>query len=522
MYRLFLVFHILILSREVHSAEDCSTEDCSQEDTDLSSLVQVAKLSAGKNLRQGSGEVSDFGEYPWSQRGRDYTQGSRSPHSAPTNFSAGETWKWLNEHDEQVRHSPLIDNHKNIYVTTGWKIRKFDAHGNILWTLDTEKQVSAPALYRGRIYAVEKIEGGVNLLAIDKEDSSVILNKSIARQQDGDASSVFVYDDTVIFPMQSATMKNIHNVYAANASDGSFLWEYEPDDSLWNFSPSSPGDGTIVFAGSCGGAYRLSLKGELVWKVDRSSPTEVLSDGSIDYFCGTGGGSMGPNNVFYHEHNDHQQGKSYVVARRLRDGHLLWRKDVTGWLPTSKGNPYIANQYPAVGEVMVGGTKRLAVVAGLGQTVGSLIPMDTSDERWVNFVVAMDADTGDVLWQYEEAKWPGQFSEGDGAEAIAKRESKVALGKAKTDTICLPDPQGIPLISGDGTVYMSSSHWGALRSMSDKDGNGIIDDSEVSSFRTHNCFLNSPSIADGMLVAAPCWGPMYVFKSSPLAYFGTA
>ena len=35
----------------------------------------------------------------------------------------------------------------------------------------------------------------------------------------------------------------------------------------------------------------------------------------------------------------------------------------------------------------------------------------------------------------------------------------------------------------------------------------------ASVFSTHMCFLNSPSVAPGMLVAARCWGPMYVFKA---------
>jgi len=68
------------------------------------------------------------------------------------------------------------------------------------------------------------------------------------------------------------------------------------------------------------------------------------------------------------------------------------------------------------------------------------------------------------------------------------------------------------VIASDGTVYASSSHDGGLRAIRDADRNGAIELSEVSTFETGNCFLNSPSVAPGMLVAAPCWGPMYVFK----------
>merc|ERR1712187_933302 len=80
------------------------------------------------------------------------------------------------------------------------------------------------------------------------------------------------------------------------------------------------------------------------------------------------------------------------------------------------------------------------------------------------------------------------------------------------DFVCLPDHQGIPLIAGDGTVYGSSSHNGDLTAIKDVNDNGVIEPEEVSTFKIGIEFLNSPSLAPGMLVAAPCWGPVYVFK----------
>jgi outer membrane protein assembly factor BamB len=396
--------------------------------------------------------------------------------------------------------------------------------------------VSSPALYKDLIYALERNDPprhGVNLLAIDKNDGTVVLNKSINRYEDGDASSVFVYNETVVFALRPAhghESDMIHNVYAANASDGSFLWEYEPDDSLWNFAPSTPGDGTLIMSGSCGGVYRITFEGKLVWKV---APTLSADFVGVQQkaeekkkMCGTGGGAMGPNNIFYYEYNDHDG--SFIAARRVEDGHLLWRTEVTGFIPPAIEGPLIstsgiANQYPAVGEVRYGPFKRLAVVAGLGNNLpigGLVMPQQPPGDGWINVVIALDPETGDLLWRYDEPAWPHKFAEGD--DKMAQRTNKSLEVGGKADVVCWPDPQGIPLISGDGTVYMSSSHHGALRSMADKDGSGTIDPSELSTFETHNCFLNSPSIADGMLVAAPCWGSMYVFKSEARAFIGTA
>merc|ERR1719188_2026498 len=117
-------------------------------------------------------------------------------------------------------------------------------------------------------------------------------------------------------------------------------------------------------------------------------------------------------------------------------------------------------------------------------------------------VMAVDAGTGATLWMSEDTPFE---------HAVAAGESDVH--NVTDGGICYPDAQGIPLISGDGTVYTSSSHHGDLRAIRDSNHDGVISPSEVSTFKTGRCFLNSPSIAPGMLVAAPCWGAMYVFKS---------
>merc|ERR1712061_828674 len=116
-------------------------------------------------------------------------------------------------------------------------------------------------------------------------------------------------------------------------------------------------------------------------------------------------------------------------------------------------------------------------------------------------VVAFDARTGATLWSTEEETFNHVVAAGD------LDEHAPADGP-----VCYPDAQGIPVISADGTVYTPSSHHGDLRAIRDSNNDGIISPSEVSTFKTGKCFLNSPSIAPGMLVAAPCWGPMYVFK----------
>lgn len=131
--------------------------------------------------------------------------------------------------------------------------------------------------------------------------------------------------------------------------------------------------------------------------------------------------------------------------------------------------------------------------------------------KWlVNAVVALDATTGNLLWRFDEKPWPYSSAAGDFGEDFARRKEEQKTDPRR-EIMCLPDPQGIPLIAGDGKVYSTSSHNGDMYAIQDLDGDGKISSDEVSTFNTSIGFLNSPALAEGMLVAAPCWGPVYIF-----------
>jgi len=300
--------------------------------------------------------------------------------------------------------------------------------------------------------------------------------------------------------------------HALNASNGDYLWHYFADEVVWNAAPATPGDGTLLFASSCGGASRITFGGKLIWRVGAPK--------APGRFCGTGGGSLGPNGIFYTEYTKND-GSAQVSAYQVSDGKLMW---------TRTFEKYGGGQYPAVGKL--GPEGPLAVVVAIGDNPGIppwlLFPSESLQNlnglnkylhdpdyrkevhapRQVNAVVAMDATTGKLLWRWEEDIWDHFAAAGDEDENMLRR----AVQRSPENPICLPDLQGIPLITGDGTVYASSSHGGDLTAIRDKNGNGIIDANEVSKFATGKAFLNSPSVAPGLLVAAPCWGPMYVFK----------
>jgi len=284
-------------------------------------------------------------------------------------------------------------------------------------------------------------------------------------------------------------------VVALNSSDGDLLWEYQLDEAVWNFAPASPGDGTLLMGGSCGSVWKLSSAGELLWRAGPAPPEK-------NAFCTPGGGALGPNGIFYNLYSRSMSfigGEGIISAHRVSDGSLLWEKKM----------PMRGGQYPAVGQL--GPDGKLAVALPLGDNPGPPMMPEKAEEAIVakvtgplrNAVYTLDATTGDLLWQSEEEPY------GLLAGAGEREEHNPDDGEN-----CWPDAQAIPLIAGDGTVFSASSHNGQLRAMKDRNSDGVIDPSEVSIFETHRCFLNSPSAAPGMLVAAPCWGPVYVFKAS--------
>eukprot|EP00930_Biecheleria_cincta_P074596 TRINITY_DN6180_c0_g1_i5.p1 TRINITY_DN6180_c0_g1~~TRINITY_DN6180_c0_g1_i5.p1 ORF type:complete len:505 (-),score=54.29 TRINITY_DN6180_c0_g1_i5:43-1557(-) len=481
-------------------SDDCETGQC-----------DVQLLQTGKSVRSSlsmSTHSEEQNSHPFSHRGRDFTGSSYTPYTVRANFSAGPRWIWQNELKEQVRHSPLIDDQHNIYVTTIARIRKFSSSGDLIWTWECpleEGQLDAsPALYEQSLlfYASTGPVGRtLTLFSLDLQSGTVKWRQFVQDTYSChcDSPSVFAYNGTMVIPLASTdpSFANKSNtLYAVSTQDGAPFWKYIADEATWNFQGSTPGDGTILFGSQCGRAYRITFGGALVWK---SGPTPSTTPGVK---CSTGGGALGPNGVFYVNSNHFADptGGAYVDAYRVSDGTLLWSKKFDarhqGW------------QYPAVGKLGPGGP--LAVVAPVGGITSFQQKVLEGDLQLLNAVVALDAATGEELWRVEEAPWPNAVAAGD--EDQLQIERAVNKKDPRSELFCLPDIQGIPLLAGDGTVYASSSHNGDLRAIRDTNGNGKIEPGEVSVFSTKQCFLNSPSLARGMLVAAPCWGPMYVFK----------
>eukprot|EP00971_Amphidinium_carterae_P025591 504783-Amphidinium_carterae.1 len=185
-----------------------------------------------------------------------------------------------------------------------------------------------------------------------------------------DTPSLFIEDDIAVLAIRSKQpnvsagerMDLGHNaVLGVNLSTQDELWTYDlGDDVVWNFMPSSVGDGSIIFSNTCGTAYRVNLSnGARIWQAG----TGVTGQ------CGTAGGVLGPNEVFYAAYNAGDVagvGLGRLAAYHVSDGSKIWDKAMG---PRSSGRAELRTfeelgswQYPAVGHI----DGVLAVVTGVG------------------------------------------------------------------------------------------------------------------------------------------------------------
>mmetsp|Transcript_21647 Transcript_21647/g.65068 ORF Transcript_21647/g.65068 Transcript_21647/m.65068 type:complete len:525 (-) Transcript_21647:61-1635(-) len=506
-------------------------------------------------------EAGEDGYY-WPKRSRDVRLTGTSPHVGPGNLEAGPTWSWPNDGDELTRHGPLIDDKKSIYLVTsqGW-VRKFSPDGELLWTWRTDARegriVACGALYNGSVYVASTgFESPGFLFALSMQTGEVRLRTQLPAamgQPSPDSHTLVVQDgvvflpsrDTHIFPPYIGNNK----VVALSASDGSLLWQRTIAEEseftvVWNFMPALPGDGTMLLATPTARAYRLNAStGETIWKAPFPEPHG---------WRGCGGGALSPDGRrffalgAYHGHSllgtqaplrtlppcgdwGCVFGDGVLIAYDVEDGAILWSRR---FFPGTSGQ-----QYPAVGGIDGPGS-RTAVFVGVGRN--TLDPKAEMGPRWLprfgkraiarlqmripylrrllevpvleNHLLALDAETGAEIWHWQEEPWDRRACAGD-EERFVERVQRFRLDPTRAETTCMPDSWAIPTVGGDGTVYAGSGHSGKLYAIRDADRDGRIGEDEVSTFDAHSGFLNGPSLAPGLLVASPCWGPMHVFKS---------
>merc|ERR1719401_3157109 len=177
-------------------------------------------------------------------------------------------------------------------------------------------------------------------------------------------------------------------------------------------------------------------------------------------------------------------GKANVRAYDLETGVQLWEQDFE----------HPANSQPAVGYLGQGDglSTRLAVVIPIGaQPAGEF-------NSYASSISAFDAQTGEPIWQWTPPVWVDKWVAGDG--------TRISHG-----TLCLPNPYASPSIDARGTVYTGHFN-GMIYAIRDDNGDGIIQDSEVSKFDTGAGFSHGGAVIGPGILAIPSCDALYVFK----------
>jgi len=496
-------------------------------------VAQGAVCSVGDGC-QASGSKQE--SYFWPTAHGHWKHYSRSPYVGPFNLSAAEKWSW--HHPEGEFHDmylgAAIDDRKNVYVAGDQHTYKLSPDGQLIWTYTAplipgeDKRrgnfhPNAPALYDGAVY-LNSVDG--RFYALDMDTGKEIWVKRVAASCCCDTGHMAAYAGYVIVHTDATegSCGRCQTVRALNASDGSTIWTYKPDNAVWDLMVDFVGDGTIVFQDLTGKGYRNYLaNGTNIWKA-----------GGYQFSWTDGTQALGPNDMVYTVNANGCQGPGCpgrVTAHRLADGEVVWQRTV----------PEPPNVSPAVGELREGeglsvvvpastlndcdpaaahffrvypilmwlpdslklpvgmALQKLAVWAGDGQQWLLNLPDQPFD------VYAFNAETGDLRWKWTGPVYKRVQTVGDekGFTDRASREVRAASCPA------LPAPR----IGGDGTVYVQhkSGYFFAIR---DFNGDGKIDDDkEVSSFDCEHDFSSVGSAhAPGLIVAAS-GGKVWGFKS---------
>lgn len=446
----------------------------------MTGLLLLLAAAPAASLRVTSVSKTPDG-YVWPEtRGRSGSY-STSPYTAPRNLSTSFAWKWENggpigKYSTGAHSGLVIDDEKRIYLSSTDGVRKFSPDGELLWTT---KMVTwrIPALYKGVVYVSDN---NGTMCALSMKTGRTIWSKRFTPALGTDISGVGVHNGIVVTESHGEPGGGAYAVIGMDAANGDTLWEFPVEFQLWNFMPMFTGQDTFVFQDKRGGAYHHNLKtGQRVWKTGYDArPSSDFTDGL----------AMLADGVVYTVHSDgaccRANQPANLRAYDASTGTELWKRDF----------PHPANSQAAVGHLGRGSgvSDRLSVVMPIGaQPVGIL-------DDYKSSIVALDAKTGEKEWEFAFPDYIDILVAGDRT-------------RHEHGTLCLPNPYGSPSIDARGTVYTGHFN-GYIYAIRDDNGDGVIQDSEVSKFDTGAGFSHGgAALAPGMLAIPSCDG-LYVFK----------
>lgn len=517
-------------------------------------LLQACSLAAEDTCRAAGGKGCGVRSHLWPHaRGQPGHGGSRYSVTNLTGPSdASKPWySWFpgkTRFRSVTLCGPLIDDQKNLYVTSIHAITKLTTEGQIIWEFRPPCGTGisdCPSLSEGSQIFGTCASGHAYAVDIDTGGLQWIVQHGLGS---GDTAYVENHDGLVLYEMDPTNLR----IMAVKASDGSKVWEYYPDAPMWNLMAVFPGDDTVLFQDMDARVYRLGLhNGSLIWKNGGGHQLgKTWSDG---------GAMIGPNGLVYAASSKSQVATHHptagggVHAYRIDNGELVWQHHLR--------RPFFS--WPAVGKlagrdgysviVSLGANayfpwKQIwnhAVEATLASSFGVSVMVvlllvqlrhcrcSAGGCKWLTLrflcllllllpvpiyatymycqgrsgfpvktfeaeVIAYDADTGEQQWIYYLPSWPYVSAAGD-SEGYNERGAYVPERQ-----VCLPAAYSAPTIDARGTVWLGY-HSGMVLGLRDENGDGLVTEDEVLSFDTQGAFLHSgPAFAPGIMAITNC------------------
>lgn len=413
------------------------------------------------------------------------------------------SWTWQHPQGRYytIMTGVLIDDKKDIYLSSMDAMRKFSPTGELLWTYcnpsgDPWTMPAIPTLMDGALYGDtdEGLVFSVNMTTGQEiwrtylKPLKPLLGDTVF--VGSDARATVAHDGVVIIATDRCRLPQCihfgnaggHVLRALSAKDGSELWTFEPDAPVWNFYAIFIGDGTFVYQDLEGKLYcnRLS-NGGLVWK-----------NGGIPGSFNDGRASLGPNGILLAgitngQNNNTHDGQNnntdgYVAAYRHSDGKEMWRMHlIAASIGFSAKGPCSPN-------------KEASVAMTLGAPVFD--------------VYCIDAMTGEVQWQWKGPRYPRFGPAGEQAGLFIRAQVQPRRPQYS------PSAWGNAVVDSAGTVYVGFIN-GWYHAIQDKNRDGHIDsDTEVSKIYAEAAFPDGGNAMAPGILAVATLDRLLVFQES--------
>mmetsp|Transcript_48222 Transcript_48222/g.148859 ORF Transcript_48222/g.148859 Transcript_48222/m.148859 type:complete len:526 (+) Transcript_48222:84-1661(+) len=433
---------------------------------------------------------------------------SLSNYRGPRNLTRAMKWSW--HHPEGRYHTvvvgaPLLDVHRNIYLTTEDGIRKFSPNGEVLWHYQgASNMVGSSSLWGNAIFG-NTVDG--HTFSLDLTSGKELWSKKYAQETGLDPAFVEVHQGVVVAGVDGGKEGGNKRIVGVDSASGVLMWQFTVKTSIFDFMPVFPDDDTTVFQDSSGGVYRLGLSnGTLLWytQPETTGKTKPFARGGLTLGLGVDGGVFSCAN----KKGKGEAGSLGALRKfRLRDGRLEWEREL----------PYPCNTWPVYSPddnsvvVPIGARPNVPTTYnffGSGKQFLTQLHRDNvlagnTSRSLLGYpalpgaIMAFDAKSGSLQWREEVDPWGAMAAAGD-EEGILERK------ELKNRAMCMPSHWSAPTVDSMGNIFVGRLD-GFLYEF--RHGGGV-----VKFYTGSGAGPPGVSFAEGMMAYADC-DSLYVFDT---------